>query len=378
MWKVLITWCIICLMIKDKVEKIKIYSEKYRFYIMPVVLLLGFFLDFLTLQRVDRLFDNLILITHLFILGTTIALLFAKDTNFGQRFGILRHAQKIEYVMLFSFGAVFSGSIIFYSKSASIGSSWPFLLVLLILMLGTEFQKKYFQRLVFQINFYFIAIFSYLIILIPVLKRQMGPEIFLISGVISLFLISFYFLVLYAIDGRRLQQYLKKLIFGILSLFALFNFLYFTNIIPPIPLSLKFSGVYHSVFRVSNTNYVAVYEPGIWWNVLNKRSRVVNRKNGEPVYVFSSVFAPTRLDTKIYHQWQYFDPIKYKWIDSTKIELDIVGGREGGFRGYSLKRNLENGKWRVLIETERGQRLGQIKFKIQTKTGEIVLKEEVL
>ncbi|MEZ4114113.1 MAG: hypothetical protein R3B65_01490 [Candidatus Paceibacterota bacterium] len=277
---------------------------------MPVVLLLGFFLDFLTLQRVDRLFDNLILITHLFILGTTIALLFAKDTSFGQRFGILRHAQKIEYVMLFSFGAVFSGSIIFYSKSASIGSSWPFLLVLLILMLGTEFQKKYFQRLVFQINFYFIAIFSYLIVLIPVLRKDMGPSLFFASGILSLLFILLFFAFLYLIDGNKTRIYFRKMITGVISIFLIFNLFYFTNIIPPIPLSLKFTGVYHSVYRVSSNNYIGSYEPESDWKFWKKRSNTVHRGYNGAVYVFSAVFAPTKLNTKIYHQWQYFDNIE--------------------------------------------------------------------
>lgn len=343
---------------------------------MPVVLVVGFLLDFMTLRRVDGVFDNLLLISHLFLSGLAIMLLFSKDTRLGERLKIAKHAQKIEYVMLFSFGALFSGSIIFFSKSASLSSSWPFFLLLLILMLGTEFQKKYFQRLIFQINFYYIALFSYLIVLVPVVKKDMGPNIFLASGVLSLIFISVFFLLLSVIDKKKIQVYIKKMVVGVISIFVFFNLLYFSNIIPPIPLSLKFSGVYHSVYRVSSTNYVGMYEPSIYF--WKKRSSLVHRDQNGSVYVFSSVFAPTQLDTKIYHQWQYFDRIHNKWIDSSKIELNVSGGREEGFRGYSLKRSLENGKWRVLVETQRGQKLGQIRFEVTTRNGEATLKEELL
>ncbi len=365
-------------MFKYRIEKIKILSQKYKIYIMPVVLLVGFLLDFITLRRVDGVFDNILLISHLFLSGFAIMLLFSKDTRLGEKLNISKHAQKIEYLMLFSFGALFSGSIIFFSKSASLSSSWPFFLLLLILMLGTEFQKKYFQRLIFQINFYYIALFSYLIVLIPVLKRDMGPDIFLASGIISIILIFAFFLLLSVIDRKKIQTYIKKMAVGVLSIFVFFNLLYFSNIIPPIPLSLKFTGVYHSVYRVSSANYVGLYESPLPFYFWKKRSSVIHRDSNDSVYVFSSVFAPTKLDTKIYHQWQYFDRIESKWVDSSKIELNVSGGREEGFRGYSLKRSLDNGKWRVLVETERGQKLGQIRFEIASRNGEVTLKEELL
>lgn len=376
--KLLYYICMLKRITSPKIEKIKIFSQKYKIYIMPVVLLVGFLLDFITLRRVDGIFDNIIITSHLFLSGLAITLLFSKDTLFGQKLKIARHAQKIEYLMLFSFGALFSGSIIFFSKSAALSSSWPFFLLLLILMLGTEFQKKYFQRLIFQINFYYIALFSYLIVLIPVLKRDMGPDVFVASGILSLILIFVFFLFLSIIDRQKLQMYIKKMSVGVISIFVFFNFLYFTNVIPPIPLSLKFSGVYHSVYRVSSTNYVGMYEPSQSLFFWKKRSSVIHRDQNGSVYVFSSVFAPTKLNTKIYHQWQYFDAVEKKWVDSSKIELNVSGGREEGFRGYSLKRSLQNGKWRVIVETARGQKLGQIRFEIASKNGDVVLKEEVL
>lgn len=363
---------------KKTIEKIRFFSNKYQAYIVPIFLIGGFLFDLATLRRVDGIYDNIVLITHILIIGACITILFSKDTVWGRRVGIYSYARRIQYLMLFSFGAVFSGSIVFYSKSASFSSSWPLFLILLSLMLGVEFQRKYFQRLVLQINFYFIAVFSYLIVLVPVLRKEMGPSIFMASGVLALIFISVFFLILYSVNSQKLFLYFRKMMIGIMSIFILFNFLYFTNIIPPIPLSLKFSGVYHSVYRSSQNSYVATYEKTSAWNIFRKRSRVVHREDGASVFVFASIFAPINLNTKIYHQWQYYDSISYEWVDSTRIEIGITGGREEGFRGYSFKRNLHNGKWRVLIETERGQKLGRINFKIKSRLNPVDLVEEVL
>ncbi|MDQ5953176.1 MAG: hypothetical protein QG551_404 [Patescibacteria group bacterium] len=364
--------------VKPRIEKIKIFSQKYRIYVMPLALLIGFLLDFLTLNRVDQLFDNLVLVTHLIIIGITITLLFSKDRKLGKIFRVFKYAPIIEYVMLFSFGAVFSGSVIFYSKSASLWSAWPFLLILLILMLGTEFKKNYFQTVLFQINFYFIALMSYVVILVPVVLKKMGGDIFLLSGVVALILISLFLVFLSTIDMSSVRKYIKSLILSISSIFVLFNVLYFTNIIPPIPLSLKFASVYHNVYRITSNEYVGTYEPNPWWNVLRERSRSVNKGSAESVFVFSSVFAPTKLDTKIYHEWQHFNSTKGVWESTDKVYLSVVGGRAEGFRGYSKKSNVPDGKWRVLIKTERNQRLGQIYFKVQNVNREVNLVEEVL
>jgi hypothetical protein len=43
-----------------------------------------------------------------------------------------------------------------------------------------------------------------------------------------------------------------------------------------------------------------------------------------------------------------------------------VGGRDGGFRGYSFKKNIQPGTWRVDVETAEGLLLGRIGFEVVT------------
>ena len=50
------------------------------------------------------------------------------------------------------------------------------------------------------------------------------------------------------------------------------------------------------------------------------------------------------------------------WQDEGTIKLSVVGGRENGFRTYSVRENLKTGKWRVNIETLGGQVIGRVQF----------------
>ncbi len=194
----------------------------------------------------------------------------------------------------------------------------------------------------------------------PVVLGNMGPWIFILSGVISLIIAAALVHLLLFFVKDRVKEYQKPTIYGILSIFVVMNILYFTDIIPPIPLSLKDGDVFHNVYR-SGDGYVVLDEEKSWRDYMRLHKRVHIQK-GEPVYVYSSVFAPTKLNTDIVHNWQYLEDDK--WVESMKIDFPIAGGRDEGYRGYSMKRNISPGWWRVDIETSRGQDIGRVKFKV--------------
>ena len=344
---------------------------------LPVVLLVGFVVDTLTLRQVDRLFDNIVLLVHLFIVATTIFLLFARNTRLGRALKVSDRKSTISALMLFSFGGLFSGFVVFYSRSGSLISSWPFIFGMLLLMLGTEVQKRYYEKAVLQISIFYIALFSYLIFSVPVVLKQMGPGIYFLSGLISLVLIALYVRLLFRLDPEKTLINKKKIAVRILSIFAVFNVLYFANIIPPIPLSLNFGAAYHDFSKIQAVEYKGSYEVAPAWQFWRKRSRVFHRRIGEPVYVFSGVYAPVDLSVDIYHKWECFDPNRTRWMPSTEVRIPITGGRADGFRGYSQKTNIDPGSWRVKITTDRNQTIGQITFKVVPADGPLELRQEV-
>ncbi|UFH49439.1 DUF5924 family protein [Pseudomonas sp. KNUC1026] len=82
-------------------------------------------------------------------------------------------------------------------------------------------------------------------------------------------------------------------------------------------------------------------------------------RNG--VYAYTAINAPRGLDERIYHVWEL------NGNDMDRIPLDIHGGRKEGYRAWTRKQNFPadpTGKWRVRVETEDGQLIGMLKFRI--------------
>lgn len=345
-------------------ENLKQFFNKYESYLSALTLILGFIFDYLTLERVDFLGDNLFIILYLFIAGTGIIIINLYEEGRLRNGFIEKVYEFLPFLVQFAFGGLFSAFVIFYSKSASFLSSGAFILILFILLVGNEFFKKSYQKLVFQVGIYFVALFSFSIFFLPVLLKQMGALIFLESGIISLALIGLFILGLSKLSPLRFTESKKLLVFTVFALYAFINLLYFTNIIPPIPISLKSGGVYYLVLRKPDGSYLVTGEKDNKWYRKFTRE-VVYLREGESAYVFSSVFAPTDLTTKIIHDWQYFDQTQDKWVSVSKIAFNIIGGRGSGYRGFSKKENIFPGKWRVDIKTDRNQVIGRVRFDIK-------------
>jgi hypothetical protein len=266
-------------------------------------------------------------------------------------------------IIQFVFGGVLSVYLVFYFRSSDIGVSWPFLLILALCFWANESLKRHFVRLTFQVALLYLSIFAFAIFLVPVMAHQIGVWMFILSGLISLALIGLFLLIVRYFSRQEFEDS-KKMMYACISvIFVLINIFYFTNLIPPIPLSLKDAGVYHSLKRNAAGNYVVSTED------LGLRKFITlypdfHKTAGEPVYVYSAVFSPPSLNTTIVHQWQYKDPVTGEWNTKDWMSLPIVGGRDGGFRTYSQKSILEPGKWRVNVLTTRGQVIGRIRFNV--------------
>lgn len=353
----------------------KIYS-KYERHISSGALIAGFTLDNFTLTRIDLLYDNLVLFSYLSIAGLGIVVLnLHKGGVVGGPF-FDRLSLWLPLAMQFAFGGLFSGFFIFYSRSASFAASWPFIIFLLTLLIGNEFFRKRYISLGFQLSIFFVALFSFMIFYIPILVGTMGAHIFLLSGLASIGII---WLVIYGLSrviSSRVKRNKKMLFWGIGSIFVLINIFYFTNIIPPIPLSLKQAGVYHSVVR-QNGDYLAEREEKKWYDFFRLHDEI-NIIEGEPVYIFSAIFAPSKINTNILHHWQYFDEKKDEWISVNRLGFSIYGGRDGGYRGYTFKRSMIEGLWRVDIITKREQLLGRVKFNVNKVNSAPVLETDIL
>ena len=265
-------------------------------------------------------------------------------------------------ILQFFFGGLLSVFLVFYFRSSTISASWPFLLVLALAFIANERLKKQFEVVVFQISLLFLSVYCFAIYALPVVIHRIGSLVFIASGLLSLGLILSFSMLL--LGRKRFKKSREPLAVSIVLIFGLMNIFYFTNIIPPIPLSLKDAGVYHTVEKSEQGQYAVSYEDQGFWGFLNVYDSFHSYAS-EPVYVLSAVFSPTNLDTNIVHEWQYYDETARSWVTASRITVAVVGGRADGYRTYTERDGLSRGKWRVNVETPQGQVIGTVRFRIE-------------
>ena len=112
--------------------------------------------------------------------------------------------------------------------------------------------------------------------------------------------------------------------------------------------------------------YELRFEKGKWYQLFKRSDKEFHYMAGDTVFCFTSVFAPTQLEKKIVHQWQFWNDKRDAWLTSDRLGFRIYGGRDGGYRGYTYKKNIQPGKWRVDVRTEDDLLLGRISFTVVT------------
>jgi len=336
----------------------------YEKYISPLSLLVGFTIDNIVLKRVDLFWGNMLLFGYLAAAAGGIVLyhLIQSGRLRGKFFLWLLPFTTI--VIQFGFGGLFSGFVILYSHSAAYATSWIFVLILAVLMIGNERFRARYSSFVFQSTILFVALTSFMLFFLPVIFGRIGTSMFVLSQVVSVaVIVGFVYLFRY-VAPEVLRGTQLTLLKSAASIVLIFNVLYFTNAIPPLPLALKDAAVVHRVERIG-TEFRLTREPQTWYQKHLWFDEVYHRTRGEPVYVYTAVFAPTRLSTTILHEWEYFDDQSNSWVQSGTFGFQITGGRDGGYRGYSLKEQTEEGKWRVNVKTGSGQLIGRISFDVE-------------
>ncbi|HEY4512513.1 MAG TPA: DUF2914 domain-containing protein [Candidatus Paceibacterota bacterium] len=342
---------------------IKSFYTKYESHIGAAAILLGFIFDNLTLRDASIGIQTVIFTTYLILAGISIALLYLIEASESGKDSYAKFHFWLFLLMQFAIGSLFSMFFVFYSRGISIATSWPFLLLLLANMIGTEVMKKHYSRLSLQVAMLFVAVFSFCIYFVPTVVHRMNISTFFLGGVMAVALILLFLRLLVRISSKRIEEGRDNIALGILIVYVLMNLLYFTNTIPPVPLVMKDGGVYHSFYRSTGGEYIVLEEKKPWLGFMRSFPEY-HRIFSEPVYAVTAVYAPAKLETEIIHNWQYYDEEKHRWQSATKIKVPIIGGREGGYRMYSVKYNLFAGKWRVDVETYEGKTIGRIRFKV--------------
>ncbi len=347
-----------------KISRFRAFIRKHQKYAPLLFFIIGFIWDSLTLGRIDRLYDRIILCTYLVSLSGCLYLFnLSGDGKWKDTF-IERFEEYLPLAIQFFLGGLCSAYVIYFSRSVSFSKTVIFFIILVVLLFANELLKKRISNKYLQFGAYFFVNFTFFTFFIPVLVKYMNTFIFITSGLISL--ASTIALLVYIYNSSPTTQkevHKGKMLGMIIGIYVTINAFYAFNLIPPVPLALDTGIVAHSIEK-KNGEYLVSYERTEWYKFWRKNRKAYIHKPGDNMYVFTSIFAPSNLNKKVAHRWKWFSPHTNEWEVIDDINFEITGGRDEGFRGYTFKSNVMEGLWKVDVITKEGLVLGIIDFEI--------------
>ncbi|MCB0355985.1 MAG: DUF2914 domain-containing protein [Bdellovibrionales bacterium] len=334
--------------------------EKYKKYSPALFFVFGFLFDILTLNDVDNLISIIQQCIYIIVAGSLL------QFKFLEQEGLWQASEKIKKywhynneILHFLLGGLLSIYTLFYFVSSSLAVSLLFLIFMFCLLIINEMPKFQQQKIIFKYLLYAICLFSFFLFLLPLVAGTVSAFAFIAALLISSLLtfLNFRTLVKKGIDRLKvLQQMVLPAALILLTLILL----YAGKILPPVPLSAKYIGIYHNVKKVAD-KYQLTYTRSPWKFWQNGDQTFYALKN-DKIYCFVRVFAPGLIAQKIIFHWQNMQ--QGEWITMDKVEINIQGGRQHGFRGYVSKANYIEGDWRVKLENEDGREISRINFEV--------------
>jgi len=258
------------------------------------------------------------------------------------------------YLLLqFCFGGLFSALFIFYFKSSSHFLAILWALGLGGLLIANEFLDDRYRRFTLTWALFGLCAMLLLNFVVPHVVGSISAFWFFLSTLAGAALAH----------GLRLktpgQPGRIKPMWGIAAGLAL---AYLVDVIPPVPLVTRDIAVGHALAK-ANGEYRLNHEKAPWWKFWRTTESEIHLLPGERLYCVAAIFAPSGLDTRLYHHWRYYDA-KTGWQTRSRIGFNLAGGRQGGYRGVTFKQNLAPGEWRVAVETEDGRTVVSHDFQI--------------
>ncbi len=345
------------------IKSVSLYKQYHR-YLPAAFFFGGVAWDSATLDRIDALFDTIFLMTYIVVLGGLIMVaLFVERGNIKNP-TLQKYRSWYPPAIQFFLGALFSAYFIFYLQSTSIRSEGMiFIVILVVLLIANEFLQSRLLNPYLLFALYYLACVSFFIFFLPVVFKQLGYGIFLASCVIGLLITGG---MLYLLKWKNIFKekkpiyYIASILIGI---FISLNIFYMQNWIPPVPLSLREGDVFRGIEKAGD-DFVLEYATPKWYEFWINSDEDFYYAEGDTVYGFAAIFAPSALETNIYHAWNHYDESQESWVQTDKIAVEIEGGRNSGYRTFTRKRFVSPGQWRIDVKTEDERVLGRIPFHI--------------
>lgn len=333
-------------------------------HMTTILFLIGFVFDILILPNIDDPNAKIMGLGYILVIALLIVIrewVVARNT-----------ASKLEqktytaltFLIVCLLGSTLSFVSIYAFRSAELSVSWPFFAFLLSCILANELISTHMLRLALDVGVLFIATVFYAIFHIPVLLKESNDTTFGLSIILAIATSVLY--AFFLTKTSETAEYEAPRIYALALGVPLFvGMLYYSNVIPAVPLSLKQAGVYHSVQRNADGTFTATYEEQETLIPFFKTQTFTLDPSDPAVYFFSAVDAPSLLTAPLSHVWEYYDSESRTWKESFVIPFGIQGGRDSGYRAYSVKDFATEGLWRVTVKVDENRIVGRLKFKVQ-------------
>jgi hypothetical protein len=361
---------------KDVKKNSEDLYANHKHHIPVIAFILGLSFDALTLQA----FDSWITLSkHALFLIVITGLLIVEFLESEERLEPKKKLGKIwiyhEELVHFLFGSLLSAFSVFYFKSSSLMTSFVFMGVILLFLVLNELPKFRHYGILMRSALLTLCLASYAIYSVPIAFGEIGVAPFLTSiGVTAFYLLVIWFGVL---KKFGVGESAKKMILlpGAVVL-TVFTGMYFLQIIPPVPLSLKFIGIYHKVERLPDGYMVHHERP--WWKIWHNGDQDFVFRDGDKIYSYFSVVSPGGFSDRLKVRWLF--SIDGEWKSTDAIPVSVHGGRQEGYRGYTHKSHYEAGNWQVRIETSDEREIGRIYFEVlksETPGERVFIEQEI-
>ena len=344
----------------------RLFYERHERAIALSAFVAGFVFDVLTLPRVDSWLaiaqQSLYIVL---IAGILIHMLFeqaAPGTVATELSGTPSWYRRFRTVIVhFLFGSLLNLYTIYYFKSSSLLASFSFMTVLVVLLAANESPRFKALGLTFKFALLALCVLSFFAHVVPVFAGTIGPVVFVCSVLAGALLLAGAGWWA-ATRSPACATLVRSAIYAPLGL-VLTTFLafYLLKVIPPVPLSMPFIGIYHGVEKTDQGYRLAHERPG--WRFWHNGDQEFAAQPGDRVYVYLSIFSPARFSERVLLRWSWKDETG-RWVAQDTIPVNIVGGRAEGFRGYGYKSNYRPGEWRVQVETADAREIGRIHFRL--------------
>ncbi len=341
---------------------------KSKYNLNALFFVIGFIFDLITLNRIDQGF---LLIQQAGFLVCILVLIFIE---FGFQLGLKLPAFILKYktfAMHFLMGSLLSAFVIFYFLSSSGLTSFAFVLAIVSLLILNELPQFQSISLPFKVTLFSICLVSYLSYTTPIWLGHIGLAPLLLSAIIFILIttLNTYILQKLTLNDKFIT---KNLTIPSLCTLTVFLGLYFTRVIPPVPLSIKKIGIYRSIEK-KEKQYILGYKKHPWKFWLSGEQNF-HYQSGDKVFCFAGIFSPTTFSDQVKFNW--YVKQNNQWVLSDSIAIKISGGRDKGFRAYSFKSKVSPGQWRVKILTLDNREIGRTTFYVSEGSSPYSLAQE--